>query len=125
MSTTKQRSLILDVIDKSYNHLTAYEVYEECLKTLPNISLGTVYRNLNVLVETGKIKRIKMPNNVDRFDHILDNNEHAHFVCIKCNKIKDVFEKVNIPEYIDDNKVLDYELTFKGICKECQKEGEN
>ena len=47
MRDTKQRRLVLEIINNSYNHPTAYQVHEECLKVLPNISLGTIYRNLN------------------------------------------------------------------------------
>ena len=122
MSKTKQKQLILDVISKKYTHPGAYDIYEECRKILPNISLGTVYRNLNTLVMENKIKNIGTFNNILRFDRIEKGKEHAHFICIKCNEITDIFEEVCIPKNINDNLVMDYELTIKGICKQCQTE---
>ena len=93
----------------------------EAVKLIPNISLGTVYRNLNRLVDEGLIKRIKTPDNIDRFDH---TNKHAHFICMKCGSIIDLGEEYlfNL-EKIDDNEVLDCEVSFKGICKNCKKKG--
>ena len=99
MRQTKQNTLILDIVNNSYNHPTAYDIYLICKNKIPNISLGTVYRNLNNLVESGKILRIKMPNNIDRYDKIY--NKHAHFICIKCNKIIDIFDKFNIDSSVN------------------------
>ena len=59
MRNTKQKELILNIINHSNTHPTAFEVYEEAKKELHNISLGTVYRNLNVLLENKKIIQIK------------------------------------------------------------------
>lgn len=102
--------------------MTAQEIYKTCRQSMPNISLGTVYRNLNILVESGLIRRIRSIDNIDRFDHI-DGEKHDHFVCIKCNKIFDVSIPVSIPSNFGENLVTDYELTIKGICKVCKKKG--
>ena len=59
MRNTTQRNLILDITNNSCEHLTAEEVYEITRKSISNISLGTVYRNLNILVELQKIRKIK------------------------------------------------------------------
>ena len=119
MFKTKQKSLILDVINKSHFHPSAYEIYKECQKTLPNISLGTVYRNLNSLSQKGKIKALHMEDNTLRYDRIDD--EHYHFICNKCNKIYDVNHKINLSNIENEHQVIDYELTLKGICKNCLK----
>ena len=63
MRNTKQRELILNIINNSYNHPSAYDIYLECKKIIPNISLGTVYRNLNTLIETNSIQKIKTTDN--------------------------------------------------------------
>ena len=120
MRNTKQKFLVYDVVSNSDKHFTAEEVYIECLKLQPNISLGTVYRNLNKLVELKKIKRIKMPNSVDRYDK---NFIHGHAICIKCNKLTDIYEDclINVPN-IKKFKIIDYDLIFNGICEKCQKE---
>lgn len=118
MRYSKQKDLILSIINKSYSHPNAYMIYESCKKEIPNISLGTVYRNLNNLVDELKIKRIKMPDNIDRYDRISDF--HAHFMCLNCNNIYDLENLKNVfKNNLNGNKVLDYEISFKGICKNC------
>ncbi len=122
MSKTKQKSLILDVVNKSYDHLNAYQIYDECKKIIPNISLGTVYRNLNLLVNNGNIKRIKIDGEMDKFDHFSKGTEHYHFHCIRCGKLYDLYGKVIVSSVPSKYEVLDYELVIRGICDECQKE---
>ena len=122
MRNTRQKDLIYDVVVSSSCHLTADEIYTECIKSIPNISLGTVYRNLNSLVDSRKIRRIKMPNNIDRYDKTMI---HAHIICNRCGRIDDIFYEYNIqlPELLDYD-VIDYDLCFNGICNDC-KEKEN
>ena len=122
MRNTRQKDLIYEVVVSSSCHLTADEVYNECIKSIPNISLGTVYRNLNSLVDSRKIRRIKMPNKIDRYDKTLI---HSHIICNKCGRIDDIFYEYNIllPELLDYD-VIDYDLCFNGICNDC-KEKEN
>lgn len=117
MRNTKQKELVLNIINRSYTHPTAQEIYQIARGNLPNISLGTVYRNLNLLVDSNSIKRIKMPDNIDRYDHIINN--HAHFLCLRCNNVIDLDKIDDKIDMIDNNKVLDYEISFKGICYEC------
>lgn len=121
MRNTKQRELILSVVNNSCEHLTTEEIYLLCKDKINNISLGTVYRNLNTLVSSGFIKRIKMPNNIDRYDNLKMN--HAHFICRKCNKVIDLDEyNIIFKEKIGKNIVLDYDVNYNGICEDCQKE---
>lgn len=123
MRNTRQKEVILDIVNQSYDHPTALEIYEEARKVIPDISLGTVYRNLNLLVELKQIRLIKMKDNTNRFDRIDD--KHSHFVCLKCGKIIDIFENyLGNKKIIDDNIVMDYEINFKGICKSCSRERE-
>lgn len=120
---TKQRELILNIINKSYSHFNAYEVYGLCKEKIPNISLGTVYRNLNSLVEDKCIRLIKIDDVSQRYDRIDD--KHAHFICIRCGIIKDVHDRYFEDDFsIDGNMVIDYEIDFKGICNECLKREE-
>ncbi|MBQ3021555.1 MAG: transcriptional repressor [Bacilli bacterium] len=122
MRNTKQKNLVLEIINNSCNHLTAEEIYMECKKVIPNISLGTVYRNLNHLVESYKIIRIKMKDNIDRFDK---NVIHSHVICSECGKIEDVmFDFIKKLPIIKDYEIMNYDLIFNGICKKC-KEKEN
>ena len=124
MRNTKQKELILNIVNNSYSHPTAEDVYKECRKFIPNISLGTVYRNLNQLVDSNKIKRLKASDNKDHFDHI---DLHNHFFCTQCGIIIDIPSR-DIPaeKLLSDCKVLDCYINYSGICKEClNKEGEN
>ena len=116
MRNTRQRELILEIINNSYNHPSAYDIYLECQKEIPNISLGTVYRNLNTLLETNSIQKIKSTDNIDRYDKMIT---HSHFICTLCNKIIDINDKFDYNEYIGDNKVLNCKITYEGICKNC------
>ena len=88
MRNTTQRNLILDIINNSCEHFTAEEVYEIARKSILNISLGTVYRNLNILVELQKIRKIKTFDGKDHYDKL--HIKHNHFICLKCNKIFDI-----------------------------------
>lgn len=123
MKFSKQRELILNYILNSHEHLTADTIYADLKKDNPELSLGTVYRNLTKLTEIGAIKKVSLPNQVDKFDKNLE--PHAHFICDKCGSITDI----NIPgmdEFLD--KVSDedgisirkYDLTLNGICKKCK-----
>ena len=119
MRNTKHKEVILNIINNSFNHLNANGVYLESRKVIPNISLGTVYRNLGGLENDNLIISL-MVNGVKHYDKVIS---HYHFICKKCSKIVDVFD-VKFPkiEKIENNIVSDYEIVFKGICEECQKE---
>ena len=83
---------------------------------IPNISLGTIYRNLNTLIETNSIQKIKTTDNIDRYDKMIN---HCHFICTICNKIIDISDRFDYNEYIGDNKVLNCNVTYEGVCKNC------
>ena len=110
---------ILYIIINSNNLLYAYQIYDDSKKQISNISLGTVYRNLGGLENDNLIISL-MVNGVKHYDKVIP---HYHFICKKCSKIIDVFD-VKFPkiEWIENNIVTDYEIVFKGICEECQKE---
>lgn len=123
MRMTKQKMTILDIINNSYAHLDVLGVYKEAKEIIPNISLATVYRNLNLLVEEGKIVRIKK-GLVDRYD--AKRGRHDHFFCSKCGKIIDIYEEIVIPNNVYKiGRVLEYDINFTGICKDCIKEEKN
>lgn len=119
---TPQKKLIFEIVNGSHEHLNAYQIYELALMKIPNISLGTVYRNLNFLFEKNKIRRLKMDDGTYRFDR---NTRHGHFICNRCNRIIDVYDnRFDNISSIDENEVIDYEISFNGICRECLgKEG--
>lgn len=123
MKYSKQRDLILKIVQTSYDHPTADMVYKKAKQNLPNISLGTVYRNLNLLADNGDIKKIIMPNASDRFDKTLNN--HYHFSCNQCHKIYDIdnqdMKDLNVfVEKQSGHKVLSHDVVFLGICRNCK-----
>lgn len=122
---TIQRKLVVDAVRELHCHATADDVYELIAKEHPTIGKGTVYRNLMILAENGEIKRVEIPNGADRFDHTLC--EHYHVRCIKCGSVCDVDMDAlpHLENRIHDThgiKILDYDILFKGICPDCQRE---
>lgn len=117
MRNSKQRDLILKIVAESTSHLTAEEIYKECRKQIPNISLGTIYRNLNVLVNLNCIDKLRTEDGKDHFDKKI---EHHHFICEKCKKIIDIYD-LSFPKYetILGHKVTNQTVILKGICKDC------
>ena len=115
MRNTKQRDCIFDIVNSSYNHLNAYQVYDIAKEVIPNISLGTVYRNLLWLSENDKIRTI-IVDDVIRYDR---NVIHDHLLCTKCGNIIDIPRKSSLDNYVNGNLVIDYDIKYKGICKKC------
>ncbi|HKL12247.1 MAG TPA: transcriptional repressor [Halanaerobiales bacterium] len=121
---TKQRKTILQVLKNTDSHPTADWIYDKVKKDIPNISLGTVYRNLNLLAEKGKIDVINYANDQSHYDGNTEN--HYHFRCQKCGNVYDLnidlFEK-EINKIVDNNtefKVNTHRLEFYGVCPDCQ-----
>lgn len=124
MKNSKQRNIILKIVQDNCNHPDAYTIYELARKELPNISLGTVYRNLNLLSELGNIKKIIVPNGNDRFDKTIIN--HSHFHCIKCSKVLDIEVNLDSKNIEKNNncKIISEDIVISGICQKClKKEG--
>lgn len=119
MRNTKQKDLILNILENNYEHLDAYQIYKEAKKTINNISLGTVYRVLNALEDTKKIKKFKV-NDMYRYDGF--TKKHHHFICKKCNKIIDIDDTFDFKFDLKNLKVDDYEIIFTGYCEECREE---
>ena len=123
---TNQRQVILEEIREVNTHPTADEVYEIVRKRLPKISLGTVYRNLEILSSCGLIQKIGPISSQMRFDGITKN--HYHLRCIYCGRVEDApFHPMeNLENAIrekSDYTIIDHKLEFIGICPKCKKEG--
>ena len=118
---TRQRQLILDIINSSYAHLTAEGVYTEARQKMPKISLGTVYRNLVLLAQNGEIRRIVLENQPDRYDRRFPG--HDHIVCPDCGAVRDIPAEMSMEKTIERKLKLkpdSYELTVKIVCDECK-----
>lgn len=119
---SKQREAIRDFLAHSEEHPTADMVYMNLRESFPNISLGTVYRNLSLLSETGQILKLNMRDSADRFDGRI--TPHDHFVCERCHCVEDIFlddnEEITIAAQKKfDGKIRSHTTTFYGICKKC------
>lgn len=119
---SRQRECILKNLQSRRDHPTADMVYESVQVEEPNISLGTVYRNLSFLAENGQILKISTGIGPDHFDGFTE--AHNHFVCRKCGRVLDL-------DYIADEKIIadasknfngeikGYDLQFYGTCEDC------
>ena len=126
---SKQRKTVLEAIKNTRTHPTAEKIYSMALKEEPKISKSTVYRNINILVENGVIKRITIPNRPDRYDYLYDNHQHA--ICTECGKVFDFyysFDKEKIEESIREHLGKEFEIDcvkIVGICENCKSKNKN
>lgn len=122
---SQQRRVILDVLKRTHCHPTADEVYEMVRRRLPHISLGTVYRNLEILSSRGMIRKLQLGSAQRRFDGNTEN--HYHIRCLRCGRVDDVSVEMLDPcEQILREKcnyeIVGHWLEFIGVCPQCQKE---
>ena len=121
MRSSKQRDLVLSIINSQEEHLTAEEIYGIAKRMMPKISLGTIYRDLNQLFESSLINRILTNDGVYKYDSNLI--KHHYFICTRCGKIDDVYQDFELPaDFLPNNRIVDYDIYFKGICSDCNKE---
>lgn len=120
---TRQREAVLRVVQSTRSHPTADRIYEEVKKEIPNISKGTVYRNLQVLKEVGAILEIRLDGVSSRFEATRES--HHHFRCERCGRVIDV--DVPIDEELDRSaaertglKISGHRVEFLGLCHDCQ-----
>ena len=123
---SKKREAILKAIRGTHIHPTAEWVYQTLKPTHPDLSLGTVYRNLSFFIEQGTIKSVGVINGQERFDG--DTAPHSHFICKRCGAVHDLPWPEEL-EGLDRNVSEHYgfktehcELTFHGLCNECSGE---
>jgi Fur family ferric uptake transcriptional regulator len=119
---THQRRVILEELRKVKTHPSADEIYEIVRKRLPRISLGTVYRNLEILSESGDIQKLEPGCSLKRFDG--NPSEHCHIRCVRCDRIADApmapdlkidLARVNSTDY----EIIGHRLEFIGVCPIC------
>ena len=119
-----QREQIYNYLLHTCDHPSAENVYSALKPTMPELSLGTVYRNLALLEEMGLVQKVAHVNDVVRYDACCHN--HAHFVCTKCGSVHDFNEvdcnaitsTLNLP---DGFTVSSLNLTIKGLCPNCKE----
>lgn len=121
---TRQRQVILEELRKVNTHPSADEVYEMVRKRLPRISLGTVYRNLEILSASGDIQKLEPGCALKRFDG--NPSEHSHIRCIRCDRIDDapLASKIEIDSadlMPTDYEIIGHRLEFIGVCPNCSE----
>lgn len=124
---TRQRKVILEELRKVKTHPSADEVYEMVRKRLPRISLGTVYRNLEILSASGDIRKLEPGCPLKRFDG--DTSEHCHIRCVRCDRIADApmpDVKLDLGKVkSNDFEITGHRLEFFGLCSECSDNSES
>ena len=125
MRNTAQRDTVLRVVEESCDHPSAETIYTRCRERMPEISLGTVYRNLKVLVELGKIREVSILNAGDRYDKTI--GLHAHFRCKSCGVVLDVPAKdldrlESAVQSMTGYQIDGTEVLFVGLCDRCKNE---
>lgn len=120
---TRQRAVILDILKKNPVHPTAEDIYREARRTLPNISLGTVYRNLNFLRDQGLVREVRSHSDTSsRFEAEIP--PHAHFHCTECQTVVDLPlpECLQTVTWVGDSNVAtvkSLDLHVIGACANC------
>ena len=111
MRYSKQRELVLQKVEQLCDHPTAEEIFDLAARECPGLSLGTVYRNLNSLVDAGRVRRVSIPGKADRFDHTLGLHSHLY---------ADVDEK-QVMKLVRSQKgvVQDCAVVLFGLCEKC------
>jgi Fur family peroxide stress response transcriptional regulator len=122
---TRQRQVVLRVIDEAAEHLTAGEVFERARKLLPTISYATVYNSLRFLKESGLILEITFGNGASRYDS--ETGRHDHALCTRCGKLVDfdVTETVELMRSAARKtrfKPESIHLTLMGLCPDCRSD---
>lgn len=121
---SRQRQVIKDFLMTRKDHPTADTIYMNVRQEYPNISLGTVYRNLSLLADLGEIQRLQVGDGTDHFD--ADTSRHYHCVCTECGSVVDL--EMDSIDHITktagqhfDGKIQGHVTYFHGVCGICCK----
>ena len=121
--TSKKRDAMLALLQSTSRHPGADWVYREMKSQYPDLSLGTVYRNLNHLCERGLLRRVGAVNGQERYDGVV--TPHSHFICNRCGVILDLPEHSPGPGYLHGVgvqygfRVEGCEFIVRGLCRDC------
>lgn len=122
---TKQRKIVLNAVRSRCDHPSVEQIYNAVHKVDESISLGTVYRNLNILADNHQITRVSY-GNADKYDLRVDR--HNHFVCEKCGKVTDA--EIEYNRHFDGLKtrggffITAHQTVYTGICSDCLEKTE-
>lgn len=122
---TSQRLAVLNYLADEGNHPTAYEIYDALHPDHPNMSMATIYNNLNFFKETGILIELPFSDGSNRYD--LTDSKHYHAFCDSCGKVIDFhfpeLEEIDSKiEQLIDFKVSDHNFKVRGYCQACQSQ---
>lgn len=126
INKSTRRDAVLSVLKSTVSHPTAEWIYEQTKKVIPNISLGTVYRNLNDLIKAGLVIKVQGVFEKDRYD--ANYASHFHLVCESCGGVIDYEPSLPLNLKLGNDKdclVKDYSLVYYGLCPKCNKNIKN
>ena len=127
LNYSRQRESIKAFLAGRSDHPTADVIYQNIRMEYPNISLGTVYRNLALLSEIGEIVKLNVDDGSDHYDY--DTSLHHHFVCTNCHCVQDIFiddmdSLLEAAQQKSSSKIERYSVNFYGLCKKCSENKE-
>ena len=121
----RKRDAILSCLRQTTEHPSADWVYAKLKPQIPDLALGTVYRNLSLFKDQGLIASLGTVGGVERFDG--NTTPHVHFICTNCHRIMDL-SKIQVPEELNASadrasggRVESCQLTFRGRCGSCKE----
>ena len=121
----RKRDAILTCLRETTEHPSAEWVYSQLKQEIPDLSLGTVYRNLSLFKEQGLITSLGTVKGVERFDG--NTAPHVHYICTGCGRVLDLHQ-IRVPEDLNQaaatgsgGEVTGCQLTFTGVCGQCAR----
>lgn len=121
LKATPQRLAIADTLHM-HGHISIESLYEIMIEKFNSISLATIYKNINIMIENSFIREVKIPHAKTVYE--LTKHSHAHLVCQKCNHIEDVVLDLNSviesASKLGNFKIQDSDLVLSGLCNNCQ-----
>ena len=122
---TKYEEKIFNIINASSSHMTIDEIFGELRKEEPNVVLATVYNNVNRLVQEGRVAKLSIEGQIDRYDK---RDKHDHLICSRCGRISD-YRFTDLTAKLEKElgeAIEGYDLRIRYLCPECRKDrGEN
>jgi Fe2+ or Zn2+ uptake regulation protein len=120
IKVTPQRLAMVSLMDQ-HGHISVNEIYESIKKSFPTLSLATVYKNINSMVQSSFIKELKIVGYDAKYE--LVKEEHSHLICKECGSVEDIFLKTDTIVSDAQNSGYDIQevtVQLKGICQNCQ-----
>ena len=121
LKATPQRLAIIDAISIN-GHISIEELYKIMVEKFTSISLATIYKNINIMLENSFIQEVKIPNNKSIYELVKEG--HSHLLCTLCGEIQDISldldSIVQETSQISGFKIVSADIVLSGICKKCQ-----